>query len=64
MPKYVERPANTEFQRRMALGHRNRLGHELEMVQISDDGIIWRNVRLCCGDTVPDTLEKKDPPLA
>ena len=57
MAKYVETPVYTLFNARMARGHEMRLGHELKAVQVSDDGILWHTVRLCCGETIPDTVE-------
>lgn len=54
MAKFVESLADTAFNRRMAEGHKNRTGHALDAVQVSDDGELWRIVRLCCGETVPE----------
>jgi len=53
---FVEEMQDTPFNRRMAEGHFNRLGHELDAVQVSDDGTLWQTVRKCCGDTVPETV--------
>lgn len=52
----VEPVANNSFNARMAEGHKRRLGHDLKAVQVSADGILWHTVRLCCGETVPETV--------
>jgi hypothetical protein len=57
MAKLIETPADTPFNRRMAEGHKNRTGHKLDAVQVSDDGVLWHTVRLCCGETVPETVD-------
>jgi hypothetical protein len=58
MAKYVEPlDVHSPFNQRLARGHRMRLGHELKAVQVSEDGILWHTVRLCCGETIPDTVD-------
>jgi hypothetical protein len=57
MAKFIEAPADTPFNRRLAEGHLHRTGHALDAVQVSDDGVLWYTVRLCCGETVPDTVD-------
>jgi hypothetical protein len=57
MTKHQGPIPDTPFQRRMARGHYNLRGHKLNAVHVSDDGILWHTVRLCCGDTVPDTVQ-------
>jgi hypothetical protein len=57
MAKFTEAPADTPFNRRLAEGHLNRTGHKMNLVQVSDDGILWTNVRLCCGETIPETVD-------
>ena len=53
---------DTAFQRRMAEGHEIRMGHKLDAVHVSDDGgQIWRMVRLCCGDKIPDRAVLAEP---
>lgn len=49
----VEPLPDTAFNRRMAQGHKARLGHKLIAEHVSADRILWHTVRLCCGDTVP-----------
>lgn len=56
MAKFTKTPAVTPFNRRMSAGHEMRLGHEMDAVLVSDDGELWRSVRLCCGETVPETV--------
>lgn len=56
MAKYKEPLPDTEFARRVAEGHRLRLGHSLEAFNVSDDGMLWHTVRTCCGDTEPETV--------
>ena len=41
-----------------------RLGHEENAVHVSADGILWHKVRLCCGDTIPATVDTFGPPPA
>jgi hypothetical protein len=57
MAKHISAILDTPFQRRMSEGHYNRVGHQLLGVLVSDDGSIWQTVRLCCGETVPETVE-------
>ena len=56
MAKLVESVPETPFNRRMAEGHKNRMGHMMDAVQVSDDGTLWHTVRLCCGETVSETV--------
>lgn len=56
MAKFTETPAATPFNQRMAAGHKARFGHEVDVLLVSDDGELWRSVRLCCGETVPETV--------
>jgi hypothetical protein len=53
----VEPLKDTPFQARMARGHKMRLGHELKAVQVSSDGILWHTIKLCCGETIPESVE-------
>lgn len=62
MAKHVEAPADNPFNRRMAEGHQFRTGHELNAIQVSDDGTLWHNVRLCCGEEIPETVTVWKPP--
>lgn len=62
MAKFIEEPADTPFNRRLAEGHEFRTGHKLDSVMVSDDGVLWYTVRLCCGETVPETVTEWKPP--
>ena len=54
----VRQFAGTPLHAPMAKGHLRRKGHELDAVQVSDDGgELWRIVRLCCGETIPGAPE-------
>lgn len=53
----ITTPHNTAFQQRMARGHRIRTGHNLDALQVSEDGVLWHTVKRCCGETVPKTVE-------
>lgn len=56
MAKHIEELPDTSFMRRMAEGHETRMGHKLDAVNVSEDGMLWHMVRLCCGETVPETV--------
>lgn len=47
---------DTAFNRRMADGHRMRVGHTLDARSVSSDGVLWHTVRLCCGDALPSSV--------
>ena len=47
---------HTPFNRRMAEGHKMRIGHKLNRVQVTADGVLWHGVNLCCGETAPETV--------
>lgn len=47
---------HSPFHARLARGHEIRKGHALHAVEVSQDGILWHTVRLCCGETIPDTV--------
>lgn len=49
----VESLTDTPYNRALARGHRIRNGHDMRAVQASSDGILWHNVMLCCGETIP-----------
>ena len=57
MAKHQAPIPDTPFNRRLAEGHRNRTGHEQNAVHVSDDGTLWHRVRLCCDETIPETVE-------
>jgi hypothetical protein len=44
---------DTPFQRRLAAGHGMRLGHPLQAVHVTSDGMLWHTVRRCCGEAIP-----------
>jgi hypothetical protein len=52
----VERLADTPFNARLARGHVMRTGHTLNARQVSEDGILWHTVKLCCGEEIPATV--------
>lgn len=56
MAMQVSTIPDTPFERRMAQGHRIRLGHELNAVHVSSDGVLWHKVNLCCGDSIPESV--------
>jgi hypothetical protein len=49
----IEKLADTTFNARLARGHKLRKGHDLNAVQVSADGVLWRYVHLCCGEEIP-----------
>jgi hypothetical protein len=53
----IQHIANTPFNARLARGHEMRLGHALEAVEVSSDGILWHKVYKCCGETIPATVK-------
>lgn len=56
----IQHIADTPFNARLARGHYMRLGHVLDAVEVSQDGILWHKVYKCCGQTVPATVATWD----
>lgn len=46
---------DTLLNRQMTAGHRARKGHDLNAIQVSSDGTLWQTVKLCCGETIPES---------
>ena len=57
MAKFVATVPSTPMEQRMARGHKIRTGHDQVALQVSDDGILWHKVRVCCGEQVPESVE-------
>lgn len=49
----IQHIPDTPFNQRMARGHYMRLGHDLDALEVSEDGILWHRVYKCCGETIP-----------
>lgn len=47
---------DSPFNARMERGHYMRTGHKLHAVEVSQDGMLWHKVYLCCGESIPDTV--------
>lgn len=47
---------DSAYWRAMASGHLNRHGHALDAVLVSEDGFLWVGTKLCCGETVPESV--------
>lgn len=57
---HIEPVRNTPMNAQMAVGHLMRLGHVLDAVEVSEDGILWHRVYKCCGETIPATVQTWD----
>lgn len=54
---FIEKLPDTPMNKRMATGHLIRLGHQLNAVHVSQDGMLWHRVYLCCGESIPETVK-------
>ena len=54
MTMQIDDVQRTPFQRRMEIGHEMRTGHRADFVHVSEDGILWHRVALCCGQAIPE----------